>query len=654
MSIPLDDLLNDDTPRRERKPGDFARDARGTPIVAHPTRRNKPSGTKAELITQCVELGIDIPDGATVPQLKALLADHGKPTTVKYGRPSGLGKQIENMTNIQKWAERATALGCHLAPDLLAPLTTLDPDQLNLDDDQARELLDGIAAQAKRVAKAVLAADRGTHVHELTEDDDNEIDWITKAERGDDLELPKFVQDALVAVWRKALAYFDIEILAVEARVVDDRWRQAGTTDRVAILRRDLRFVMADGEVIVLKAGTIVILDIKTGKLRLDRRGFVEHWNGYAVQIRSYAHGVPYDPDTDTRGNWWDELGLDEVKQADSPTSPIDQRYAIIAHLDVLAALDGEAVCRLFLVDIAAGFEAGERCVWAKEWERRTDVVSLPNDDLAVRVAVVEEPVVPTPEPVVPARVPDGAPVELPVPEPADPDRIAALAERYAVIRTHSEAAARYVVLQAQVAEIPGFKTGGHTAAQADALERIIALAEAQADIPFPGPAPDPAPVREPAEPFTAGTIPRVVDDRDEGADLAPGDELVTAARREYDADPGRKAWINDLRRDARAAGLDFHLAVGLTERRMAILAALFAAWRFEGNDDVCRAAIAHVTGEAFPLQSNIALGACFGALTITEAHALTVCLDQIADGVHALRFEEDGTPVVDTAPSAA
>lgn len=633
MSIPLDDLLNDDTPRRERKPGDFARDARGTPIVAHPTRRNKPSGTKAELITQCVDAGIDIPDKATVPQLKALLADHGKPTTVKYGRPSGLGKQIENMTNIQKWAERATALGCHLAPDLLAPLTTLDPDQLNLDDDQARELLDGIAAQAKRVAKAVLAADRGTHVHELTEDDDNEIDWITKAERGDDLGLPAFVQEALVEAWRKALERFGLEILAVEARVVDDHWRQAGTLDRIARLTRDLRFVMADGEVLTIAAGTIVVLDIKTGKLRLDRRGFVEYWNGYAVQVRSYAHGVPYDPDTDTRGEWpWQ----------------IDQNYAIIAHLDVLAALDGEAVCRLFLVDIAAGFEAGERCVWAKEWERRTDVVSLPNDDLAVRVAVVEEPVVPTYGPVTVTAA------EIPTPEPADPDALAALAERYAVIRDHSEAAARYVVTQAQVAEIPGFKTGGHTAAQADALERIIELAEAQADIPFPGPAPDPAPVREPAEPFTAGTIPRVVDDRDEGADLAPGDELVTAARREYDADPGRKAWINDLRRDAQAAGLDFHLAVGLTECRMAILAALFAAWRFEGNDDVCRAAIAHVTGESFPLQSNIALGACFGALTITEAHALAVCLDQIADGVHALRFEEDGTPVVDTAPSVA
>lgn len=103
MSITLDDLLNDDTPHRERKPGDFARDARGTPIVAHPTRRNKPSGTKAELITQCVELGIDIPDRATVPQLKALLADHGKPTTVKYGRPSGLGEQIEN---IAEWCRR--------------------------------------------------------------------------------------------------------------------------------------------------------------------------------------------------------------------------------------------------------------------------------------------------------------------------------------------------------------------------------------------------------------------------------------------------------------------------------------------------------------------------------------------------------------------
>jgi hypothetical protein len=66
----------------------------------------------------------------------------------------------------------------------------------------------------------------------------------------------------------------------------------------------------------------------------------------------------------------------------------IDQKYAVIAHLDVLSALDGEAKCRLVLVDIEAGRQAGDLCVAARQWEKRTDVFSLPTDDLTVSVPV--------------------------------------------------------------------------------------------------------------------------------------------------------------------------------------------------------------------------------------------------------------------------
>lgn len=369
------DAFQDDAPVAVRKPGQFARHARtGAPFVADPVRTTKRTGTKAELIAECAAAGISVPEKATVATLQQLLGP--RPVMVQYGRPSGLGKQIENQTNLQKWAERMVALGIARAVDNGEPGMAADLGAMtSLDSESAefKEAADTVAVKAKAAAQAHLAAERGTHHHELTEDVDNDRDPILRMVRGEELGVPFEVQCALIDAWQQMLEQFGIEILATEATCVDDLWRQAGTLDRVCRLTRDLRFVTVTGEYVTLPAGWVGILDIKTGRLRLDRAGFVAYWHGYAVQLASYAQSQPYDPDSDTRGVWpW----------------PIDQQWAIIAHLDVLAALDGEAVCRLVLVDLEAGRNAGNLCVAARAWERRTDVFSLPIEDLAVRVPV--------------------------------------------------------------------------------------------------------------------------------------------------------------------------------------------------------------------------------------------------------------------------
>lgn len=116
MAIPLDTSRE---PEVERRPGDFRRMAgTGAPMVAHPTKTTKHQGKKADLIALCAERGITVPDKATVAQLHELLGP--RPSWVVYGRPSSLGKQIENTTNLQKWAERAVALGLLLALHVLA------------------------------------------------------------------------------------------------------------------------------------------------------------------------------------------------------------------------------------------------------------------------------------------------------------------------------------------------------------------------------------------------------------------------------------------------------------------------------------------------------------------------------------------------------
>lgn len=293
----------------ERRPGEFARHVKtGAPYVTDPARLTDAGLKKAELVELCARHDIAFDPKATVPQLKALLGDLAKRgSKVMYGRPSSLGKQIENTTNLQKWSERMVSLGIARDAELAADAAAL----VGMDETskEFKDAADAIARRAKTVAQAHLAAERGTHHHELTEDVDTDRDPVARMVAGEDLGVPAEVQQALITAWQKMLVEYDLEILTVEATCVDDIWRQAGTLDRIARLRKDLRFIQPTGEIVVIPAGTVLILDIKTGKLRLDDAGFVSYWRSYAVQLASYAQSVPYDPDTDTRSTWEEVLG---------------------------------------------------------------------------------------------------------------------------------------------------------------------------------------------------------------------------------------------------------------------------------------------------------------------------------------------------------
>ncbi len=363
MAIPLDAYDDPKPSGLTKKPGDFWRDSDGTPWVASLTKTRQPKGNKPELIEKVIARGIDLtdfdfdnydgrPGSLTVSQLKEALGP--EPALEQRSRPSSLGKQIENTYNLDKWSERQVALGCAVGELDLTALLPVDQD-----DPAWKSRADGIVVEAKRAAKANLAAERGTHTHLLAELDDEGHNWLTRAEHGEDLGLPTEVQGMLVDAWRRMLDDCGLEIVANEAPVVNDAWRAAGTLDRIAKLTKDLQFIAVNGEIVTLAAGTHLVLDIKTGKLTADDNGYPRYWHSYAIQIACYRDGVPYDPDTDTRGAWPFELDAD---------------WAIIAHLDVLAALDGDARCTPILVDLNAGRGAGNLCVAARDWQRRTDL----------------------------------------------------------------------------------------------------------------------------------------------------------------------------------------------------------------------------------------------------------------------------------------
>lgn len=341
----------DDAPV-ERQPGQFRRSKTGTPYVVDPS-------------------------GATTKK--------GTPKLLAYGRPSGFGKQIEDTYNLAKWSERTVALGLgidySLACQAMAQpeLATACAALVDLDRDapEFRSAADAIVTEAKRVAKAGLAAERGTQGHALTEEIDEGRDPIALYADGEALGLDADVQRSLVDAWQQMLERDGLEILLTEFAVVHDGYRQAGTSDRLARLTRKLRFALVTGEIVELAAGTVVVLDIKTGRLRRDRNDVPMYWQAYSVQIATYAGGVLYDPDTDTRTAYpW----------------PVDQHWALIAHLDVLGAIAGQPSCELVLVDIEAGRTAADLCLAAKAWEKRSDVFSVANIS-TTGCHVVDEPV---------------------------------------------------------------------------------------------------------------------------------------------------------------------------------------------------------------------------------------------------------------------
>jgi hypothetical protein len=332
MTITLDDLGGTTATRR---PGDFRR--RGTdgpPYVSDPNGGVVKSGQRK-----------------------------GEPKLVLYGRPSAFGEQIENTYNLLKWKERRLVLGMALDGERKWD----DLATLEVDTPEWRAAADGVVARAYTHAKAMEAAHRGTHTHGTTEDNDKDRDWVKRAEDGEDLGIPRDVQASMVAAWQTMLDATGMEVLAVELPVVCDRWRLAGTLDRIVRLTRDLSFVDCDGVVANIPAETVIVLDLKTGKLRRDRDGNVERWHSYAVQIAAYAQSVPYDVENERRLTWG-EIPLP------------DPNWAIIAHLPVEEALAGKAVCRLIAVDIATGEQAADLCRQAKEWEARRDVFAVAPD----------------------------------------------------------------------------------------------------------------------------------------------------------------------------------------------------------------------------------------------------------------------------------
>jgi len=302
-------------PVNTRKPGDFYRhQTTGAPYVNHPTDTTKT----------------------------------GKPRRVMYGRPSSFGTALDNPYNLLKWRERQLLIG---AQAVGVGMLDIDPDD--------RAALDALAAYCHEAAGSSLAAERGTHVHLLCQYHDEGKTWGTLLEAGVQLGIPLLLQCTIVEQWAAFRQRMGVTALAIEATVVNDRWRLAGTLDRLDVCDHDLLTGFG-----VIEASESFVGDIKTGGLTIGNDGQPNYWVRYPVQLAAYVDAVPYNTDTDEREDW---------------PAPPNPHIAIIYHYDLARALAGEVVdWHAIPVSVDAGRDGGNLCRAAADFGKRRDLFAMP------------------------------------------------------------------------------------------------------------------------------------------------------------------------------------------------------------------------------------------------------------------------------------
>lgn len=243
---------------------------------------------------------------------RPLVPDPDTGEMVAYSRASSFARPLENRHNLELWLCRQTALGVAARSDLQLSV---------LAHKENKKVLDDLVKQAQEEAKSSSRATIGTALHALTE----------AVDRGE--QLPEGLSDtyaADLAAYKAATK--DLEVVAMEQRVVCDELKVAGTFDRV-----------------VRYKGKLVVADIKSGA-STDYSGLT-----FAVQVACYAHGLLFNLDAYERMAW---------PGGETPRHD----HALVIHLPA-----GEGRCSLKWLDIREGWEAAHMASVVKTLQKKKD-----------------------------------------------------------------------------------------------------------------------------------------------------------------------------------------------------------------------------------------------------------------------------------------
>jgi hypothetical protein len=276
------------------------------------------------------------------------------PETGKPGgftRATTFAKTCSDAYALSMWGMRMGGIGLTLRPDLYARLAATSPDD--------KETLNNLMEEAKNAAGAKIGANLGTALHAFTE----------ALDRGEDPNIPPPYRPHMAA-YTALLVQFNLEVLDIERVVLCTEYDGgpasgrgvAGTLDRIARFTKDTTVTLPGGTSYTFTKGTIVILDLKTGK------DLSYGWMEIAVQLATYARSkVKFDK---------------EAKVWEPMPENMDLNVALVVHLPATAP--GDSVkATMYAVDIAAGHEIAALCTQVREVRKRKD--------LATALAVVEE-----------------------------------------------------------------------------------------------------------------------------------------------------------------------------------------------------------------------------------------------------------------------
>lgn len=257
----------------------------------------------------------------------------------EYGKPNPKGKfytrtttfidALDDKSSLTDWKLRLLLEGVTRQPSILEEYRNL-VDPFDTDKPKVNKLAEKAITAAGGGAKAEI----GDILHKITERND----------LGQSLGAipPDFVKDIEAYV----AATEGIEMLSVEEFCVQDDLEFAGTFDRALRVRGELASALGKAD------GSVLIGDVKTGRIDLARGKF-------GMQFAGYAHMKRYDPVTYKRS----PLVFDGEQVA--------QDVALLIHLPA-----GGGSCTLYPVDIERGWRdlllAAEVREYRKFWNRKS------------------------------------------------------------------------------------------------------------------------------------------------------------------------------------------------------------------------------------------------------------------------------------------
>lgn len=253
--------------------------------------------------------------------------------TESWTRATTFAKSVSDMFGLMKWQNRMVAKGLSLRDDLYAMASATD-----LED---KDTMDAIAEDAMQAAGSKSAAGLGTALHSFTE----------ALDAGEEPRVPDKWKPCIRAYEKKikeAGLYFPV--WGIERIVCIETFSVAGTFDRVAQLKKDLTIPLPKGEV-TLKAGTWVIVDVKTGK------DLTYGWGDIAIQLALYSRADKI---------WNGSKGEYE------PLPPISQDAALVIHLpaNMTDLPEEKRRAELYGVDIQQGWQAAKLCEQVRDWRK--------------------------------------------------------------------------------------------------------------------------------------------------------------------------------------------------------------------------------------------------------------------------------------------